>query len=377
MTSGELRELLQKVRVVEAARMAGCPGISLQRYSRRQQPVPPHIAERLAPLREYRPMTPRELRAIIARAGGAHAVSRVVDVDGHTLERWLAARGRPTMAVTEQLRGLWVKCERTTTIRMTTRPVPGAAPMSTEELGRIVRMFGGLRRAADLVGCSRGSLQRYTSGRAPVAPIVAVALREAAERRSESDRQIASDLRARAAALLVPYERKRDLAGQPLYRNRQEMAACVDQIVAFVASAAHPVSPSEIGRQLAISKATLSWPLKVALRSGRLQREGQTWAVRYWATAPVAPVAIGQPVWRASPGCHKRTSETVRAEADRVVALLTERGPQQVWEICGILGIPDSHVRWTLRHAERRGLIEHVGHGGQRAVYAARRAVTP
>jgi hypothetical protein len=373
MTPKDLRDILRKVRLVEAAMLSGCAGITLQRWSQGSEPIPAHVAGRLAPLRDYQPMTARELCALIARAGGVNAVSRAIDIDHTTLERWMDARGKvhPTIAATNQLRQLWVQCEQAERVRVSSRPVPGVAPMSGEEFRQLVRFFGGSRRTADLLGCAPMTLRTYFRELSGVAPAIAVALREAAERRTESDRQITAAVRARVGALLAPRERRRDVTGQPVYRSRSETAACVAQLVAFVAASPTPVSQIEIRKQLGISRINLAWPLKVALRTGRLQREGQTWAVRYRATTSEVPTASGQPLWRASPGLVKRTSETVHAEALRIVALLAERGPLQAGEICAALDIPVTLVRSTLAHAARNRMVTESPYEG-RIRYVAR-----
>jgi hypothetical protein len=377
MTPRELREILRKVRPRDAALVAGCPPISLWRWSRRQRDVPPHVAERLAPLRDFRPMTSRELHAIVARAGGISAVSRAIDVNHASLRNWMAGRlgpaGRmgPTMAATQKLRELWVNLPKQR--RITMRPVQGEAPMSADEIGRIVHLFGGLRRTADLLGCSIAALHSYCNGHHAVAPVVAALLRDAAERRIESDQQITSALRERASTLLMRRERERDAAGHPLHRNQQEVAACVDQIVAVVQASAEPISPADLRQRLGATRRSLARPLACALRSGRLIREGSTWGVRYRAatTAVDTPVATtGSAVWRQSdPPGHKRTCEDVHAEAFRLVALLGQRGPLTVAAIRTALGIPDGQARGTLLHAERAGLVTRRVHDG-RLVFA-------
>jgi hypothetical protein len=244
--------------------------------------------------------------------------------------------------------------------------------METEELRHILRVFGGLRRTADLIGCSSGALHSYCRGRTRVAPIVAVLLREAAERRTASDREIALALRTRVAMLLERAERQRNSDGRPPRRNQREMAACVDQIVAVVAASAKPVSPAEIRRQLGASQRGLSQPLRCAVAGGRIQREGRASHVRYCASGSEVPVAAGPSVWDWGPLARERqrASPVVRAEAERVIALLRERGPLRVCQIRAALEIPSVQARGTLLYAERIGLVTRVAGGGP-LVYAA------
>jgi hypothetical protein len=361
MTSRELREILQKVRLAEAVRQAGCIAPTLRRYSRRQKPVPQHIAKRLAPLRDFRPLTPREVRAIVHRAGGPAAALRALNIAPITLLRLMkGSQRRPTIAMTRKLRELWSSASPKR-LRMTRRPLPGVAPMSVDEAKRLVSDLGGVQRAARLVGCLPGTLYNYCRGQYRAVPVIAVLLREATHRRSqgEADERIVKALQARAVTLLAARERPCDRDGKLLTRNHDEMAACVDQVVALVAASLAPVSPEELCRALGACKRTLGWPLRRARQTGRIVPVGRQRGadVRYRATGAETPIATGTPIWRASPPRPRRSPDVVRAEAERVALLLDERGPLAGPAIRIALGIPEGQVLGTLRHAERIGLV--------------------
>jgi hypothetical protein len=390
MTPRELRELLGKVGIMAVCANAECCARTVYHYRDRAEAVPPHIVERLEPLRHFRPITLREIRAIVARAGGMPAVQHALDVSYPTLHAWTSGRVRPTFRFVQALRELWLRCAPARPPRVSRGLVHGVQPMSADEVRRHVQALGGVRFASRIVGCSRGALYSYLRGRTPVAPVISWALSEAAVRhaRGDSEGEIASHLRSVAAEQVAPAGRGRDDAGRPLHRSQREVAACVEQLVAVLRTNPGPaLAPAEIGRLLGACRKSLEHPLYLALRSGRIVREGRH---HYRAAGGDEAVAddgegLPEPVWRPREPSggrrarhpdgrpRKRSAEEIEADVNRLVALLRERGPLTQPELRAALDWHPNTAFMTLRHAHRRGVVERFAVDG-RVLHRARHA---
>jgi hypothetical protein len=374
MTPRELRKLLGKVGILTVSAHAECSFRTLYHYRDRAEPVPPHIVERLQPLRHFQPITAREVRAIVVRAGGVPAVQRALDVAGPTVHAWMTGKSRPKFRFVQALRELWLRSAPPPPRRVSRGLVHGVQPMSADEVHRHVQALGGVRPASRIVGCSRGALYSYLRGRTSVAPAIAWALSEAAARhaRGDSEEEMASHLRTLATQRLPRAGRGRDAAGRPLHRSRREVAACVEQLVAVLrGNPGPPLAPAEIGRLLGASNKSLEHPLHVALRSGRIVREGR----HYYRCAGKDEEGADDgarpphPVWRPRAPCggrarhpdgrpRKRTADEIQTDLNHLVTLLFERGPLTRPECRAALNWHPNTAFMTVRHALRRGLVE-------------------
>ncbi len=316
-------------------------------------------------------------------------MQRALDVAGPTVHAWMAGKARPKFRFAQALRELWLRSAPPPPRRMARGAVSGAQAMSADEVRGHVQALGGVQRAARIVGCSRGALYTYLRGRAAVAPVVSRALSDAAARwaRGDSEAEIAIHLRSLASRHLSSAGRGRDAEGRPLHRSRREVAACVEQIVAVLrANPGPPLAPAEIGRRLGACRASLEHPLYLALRSGRIVREGRH-HYRYAGDEEGGGVEDGaplpDPVWRprepsSARALHpdgrprKRSADEIQSDVNCLVALLSERGPLSQRELRAALKWHPDTVLMTLRHAHRRGVVERFALDG-RALHRARR----
>jgi DNA-binding transcriptional regulator YdaS (Cro superfamily) len=280
-----LRTLVQRFGSGMVAGAAGRHPATIHRYVRGEWPIPHAVAKALAGLLEVKPMTSRELGALVSRIGGHTKAARALGVTEATLHVWLDGHQPVPMWRVPEIRALWEYTPRPrepADRRGWSRDVPGSASMPAREARACVVALGGTRRAAFILGIASGSLSRYGQGAVPVPSIVAAALRYARERLSggEAPPLVAVKTQALVADLRrLPYRYRRRVCrpdGRPQLRNASEVAADTELVIAVVENADGPVDSVAMRAHTGLSVRDVRLPLRRAVRAGRLlRRRGQ------------------------------------------------------------------------------------------------------
>jgi hypothetical protein len=207
-----------------------------------------------------------------------------------------------------------------------------------------------------------------------VLPVVALALHEALERSllGESEAQIVEAVRLRKTELVAhPHE---VLIRAPR-RSPAQVGACVEQIVAVVRASPKPLTPEEIRRAVGASALSLVVPLEKARQWGRIVNVGGEYRwTRYVAAPTEGDVSAERALWHEA-GSRRpivvRSSDVVRAEAERIAVFLAKEGPLPLARVYAPLCIPYARAFGSVLHGLRTGLLTRGVDRAGRTAYAS------